>query len=349
MSLPIRPGRRKEITTWLSPSGYHACYFTRDREAARKSRHLNTCRWVLNKKVFQEWSKNPGTQGPLWIYAKPGAGKTILSSYLIDHYQSSINPDEPRMLFYFFCKFTDADKNQPLAVIRSLLYQLYEGESPNRNHLVTQIEDALDKSGQQKATDYSTLWELFYTHALEAPEITIIIDGLDECKNPKTMIDHLIQLCHRKGTPVIFTSRREAHLVKRFDKFTSFEITQQDINDDITAFIEAKVAKNLHEFDPTLREKVVAKLSDAHEGMFLWVKLMLKELKQCPSRPGVERILSDLPRGLDMVYLRILQRLDADCTRESRDLCRKVLGWIVTALRPLSVKELRDALIIQYE
>ena len=49
-----------------------------------------------------------------------------------------------------------------------------------------------------------------------------------------------------------------------------------------------------------------------------------------------------------MVYCRILQRLEEDDGRESCDLRRKVLGWVVTALRPLRIEELRDALIAHY-
>ena len=282
--------RQKELTTWLSPITYDANYFIRDQEAARASYHPNTCRWVLDKKEFQEWSNNPGTQGPLWIYAKPGAGKTILSSFLIDHYQSLINPGEPRRLFYFFCKNTDPDKNKPIAVVRSLLYQLYEAKSPNRDHISTQIGDALDKSGQQKATDYSILWELFCIHAFEIQETTIVIDALDECQSPEILIHHLIELCRTKRIRVIFTSRWEAHLVEQLDKLISFEISRQDINDDIKAFIEANVARYMQKFESPLRKTIVAKLSEVHEGMFLWVELVLKELKRCPLRSGVERI-----------------------------------------------------------
>ena len=183
----------------------------------------------------------------------------------------------------------------------------------------------------------------------EIPEVTIIVDALDECQEPKIMIKHFNELSRTNRINVIFTSRREAHLVKRLGDCLSFEICRQDVNGDIGAFIEAKVSKSIQLSNPLLRETVVAKLSEAHEGMFLWVFLMLKELKYCTSLSRVQKTLMDLPKGLDMVYCRILQRLDEDLHRGSRDVCQKVLGWVVTALRPLRIEELRDALVAHYQ
>lgn len=341
--------RRKEITIWLAPIAYHADYFVRDQEAARALRHPNTCRWVLSKDEFLEWSNDTAIKLPLWIYAKPGAGKTILSSFLIDHYQRSNASGEPGKVFYFFCKDADTDKNTPIAVVRSLLYQLYRAETSNQNYRAARIADALDKSGQSKATDYLTLWELFLINIQEIPGITIILDALDECQEPKVMVKHLIDLSRSCSVRIIFTSRREARLPKWLEKCLSFEICQRDVDGDIRAFIEAKVAKRREHWGPDLGDTVVAKLSEAHEGMFLWVCLMLRELKHCTSRSGVERTLVDLPVGMDMVYCRILQRLDKDLSRDFRDIGQKVLRWVVTALRPLRIHELQHALIAQYQ
>ena len=70
------------------------------------------------------------------------------------------------------------------------------------------------------------------------------------------------------------------------------------------------MSKSIQLSNPLLRETVVAKLSEAHEGMFLWVFLMLKELKYCTSLSRVQKTLMDLPKGLDMVFCRVLQRLN---------------------------------------
>lgn len=100
----------------------------------------------------------------LWICANPGAGKTVLSSFLIDYFEPE-GPDPAReTVFYFFCKNTDVDKNTPTAVIRSLLYQLYKlvKDQNARKSLKDDLGLALDRSGQQKAVNFSVMWELFF-------------------------------------------------------------------------------------------------------------------------------------------------------------------------------------------
>ena len=153
--------RQKEITTWLAPIAYDANYFVRDQEAARALRHPNTCRWVLDKQGFQEWSTGAEPRGPLWIYAKPGAGKTILSSFLIDHYQFEKDAGEARKVFYFFCKDADADKNKPISVVRSLLYQLYSAQIPNHHSLATQLGNALGQIWSTKGNGVFNLLGAF--------------------------------------------------------------------------------------------------------------------------------------------------------------------------------------------
>ena len=199
---------------------------------------------MIDKKEFQEWSNDTAIERPLLIYAKPGAGKTILSSFLIDHYQSRDESGKAGKIFYFFCKNADADKNTPVAVMRSLLYQLYEAETLNQSHLTTRIGDALSKSGQEKATDYSTLWELFRMHIHKLHNPTIVVDALDECQEPKVLVKDLIELSRSGRVRVIFTSRREGHLLKRLEKCSSLEICQEDTDGDIMAVLQADRANN---------------------------------------------------------------------------------------------------------
>lgn len=83
--------------------------------------------------------------------------------------------------------------------------------------------------------------------------------------------------------------------------------------------------------------------------MFLWVYLMLKELKSCFSVTQVQSVLANLPKGLDGIYKTILQRLRDNLSAASLDLCYKVLTWVVSAIRPLKVDELKHALSLHHE
>ena len=118
--------RQKEIIAWLAPVAYDVEYFSNDLISARALRHPKTCIWILDKTEVKQLcdTGHESEKSLLWICANPGAGKTILSSFLVDHFESKRSDPSRENVFYFFCKNTDADKNTSTAIGRSLLYQL---------------------------------------------------------------------------------------------------------------------------------------------------------------------------------------------------------------------------------
>lgn len=345
--------RRKEITAWLAPIAYDVEYFANDLASARALRHPKTCVWILDKMEVMQLCDINDESGIslLWICANPGTGKTVLSSFLIDHFASEKSDPARENVFYFFCKNTDVDKNAPTVVLRSLLYQLYKSikDQKARVSLSNDLGLALDRSGQQRAVDYTTLWQLFSTHISSLPSALIILDALDECQDPCQLIQCLKGLSELKSIKVIVTSRKEPHLHDELKNNSTIEIAPDDVDADIAAFVEAKVEASSKLSHPLVRDLIIAKLCNAHNGMFLWVYLMLKELKSCFSMAQVQDALTKLPTGLDGIYKSILKRLQTTLAPSSLDLCSKLLTWIVSAVRPLGTDEIKHALIIHYD
>ena len=263
-----------------------------------------------------------------------GAGKTILSSRLIDHYTSEDDRFQGDHVLYFFCKSTDADKNNATAVIRSLLSQLYNStkDPESQMRLTADIEQALDKSGKRQAVDFAPIWANFSDNLACISPALIVIDALDECQDSEQLIQGFKSILPSDFIKVIVTSRKEAHLFTQLRSDLSLEITAEDINCDIVAYVETKVLGSPRLSHTLVRDRVIARLSTGHSGMFLWVYLMLKELKSCFSVAQVQVVLGSLPQGLDGIYQRILQRLRDNLPSASLDLCYKVLTWVVSAL-----------------
>ena len=277
--------RRKEITAWLAPTAYDVEYYSNDLANARALRHPNTCKWVLNKQeVIQlSISTERSEESLLWICANPGAGKTILSSFLIDHFKSCEADSAVENVFYFFCKETDTDKNTAVVVGKTFLYQLYNSVKDQKvqESLNDDLGLALDKSGQQKAVNFTVLWQLFSNYVQRLTPSFIILDALDECQDPGPLIEGLKRLSMLRSIRVILTSRKEPHIHKKLRNNSSIEIPPEDISTDIATFVEAKVDASSRLSHPLVRNRIITKLCNAHDGMFLWVYLMLKELKSC--------------------------------------------------------------------
>ena len=257
-----------------------------------------------------------------------------MSSRLVDHYTFEDDRFERDHVLYFFCKSTDADKNNATAVIRSLLYQLYTStkDPETQTRLTSDIRQALDKSGNRHSVDFAPLWANFADNLKCISPALIILDALDECLDSEQLIQGLKSILISNFVKVIVTSRKESHLFAQLKSDLSLEITAEDINFDITAYVEAKVLESPRLSHIMVRDLVISRLSTGHSGMFLWVYLMLKELKSCFSMTQVQAVLANPPQGLDAIYQSILQRLRDNLPSASLDLCYKVLSWVVSAI-----------------
>lgn len=333
---------------WLAPAGYEADYFEDDMDVARKLRHQGTCEWVLSMPQFNRWlgAVAPSEQSFLWVYAIPGAGKTVLAAFLIDS-QTSIFSGAP-LLIYFFFKNTDADKNTPTAAARSLLFQLYRHLVSFKTEVIQDLTESISKSGQMCSKSFRSLWNLVVKFASYLPELVIILDALDECNESGHFLRCLLKLSREASVKVICTSRREKEQLQELQAVPAFEMGPAEVSKDIRVFVEYKVSKSPKLCHPLIQSSVIRVLQNRNRGMFLWVALMIKELKSKGSIYEIRESLDSLPEGLDKVYERILTRLRDSLKSSAREFCCRLLKWIVCATRPLKLQEMRDALQIDY-
>lgn len=324
--------RQKEIIAWLAPTSYGVDYYMEDFANAKAARHTNTCQWLLARDSFVRFSQTiPQDDTFLWIHAQPGAGKRVLAAFLVDHF---VSRQQSGCVLFFFCKDTDDDKRTPTAVARSLLYQLFRAlrERLMASALIQELSDAMAESGHRTALNFPAIWRIFSNSISDLTPAMIIVDALDECRDSEILIQNLRFLASSCDVAVILTSRKEEHLYRLLHQSPSLEVSPDDIDADIKAFVEAKVAASPRLSQPSVKSLIVKRLCESHEGMFLWVQYIVKELKSCVSLEQVQEELRELPKGLDAMYQRILQRLQETLEKQTLELCSKILTWVTTAV-----------------
>ena len=198
--------------------------------------------------------------------------------------------------------------------------------------LTSDLEQAMDKSGKRQAVDFPPIWAIFADYVRYISPALIVLDALDECHDAEQLLQAVKLLSSSNLIKIIATSRKEAHLFTQLSNNLSLEITAEDINSDILAYVEAKVSGSPRLSHSLVRDLVVTRLSTGHSGMFLWVYLTLKELKSCFSVTQVQSVLVNLPKGLDGIYESILQRLRDNLPTASFNLCYRILTWVVSAV-----------------
>ena len=196
---------------------------------------------------------------------------------------------------------------------------------------------------------FESLWNYFCGVLDELLTATLVLDGLDECSDSKNFVKKLRNLIKNGRTRIVITSRREKNLIKEFESCQSLEITPEHVQKDIETFVKYKITRSPRLSNPIVTDIVEEKLLRSHFGMFLWVRLVLKELKACMSVEQVQQTLAQLPTGLEATYSTVTQRLEKTLARSAVEVARKVLAWAIGSARSISFDELCTALSYQYK
>ncbi|EGO28629.1 hypothetical protein SERLADRAFT_446057, partial [Serpula lacrymans var. lacrymans S7.9] len=107
---------RKELENWLSPLN-----FRQTQSEVRGVWREGTGGWVLNDERFKRWQN--GDMKTLWCPGFPGAGKTVLASYIINHLEKNIKDNAA--VVYIYCSYKDP-KQTACNLVASLLKQLVQ-------------------------------------------------------------------------------------------------------------------------------------------------------------------------------------------------------------------------------
>ena len=282
----------------------------------------------------------------LWLTGVPGAGKTVLSSFVINRCSEVPEKKPSTPTLYFFFKMTDNDKNSVIAVTRSLVYQLYLLSPAS---LCADILSLRDGGGKDKALSDQGLWELFVKHARDMANLTIILDALDECDGVGVLLRRMVAFLNCCRAKLFFVSRREESIALVLEVYPHIVITDRDIEADIHSYVKAEIVRIPRFHGKPLQRKMITALSSGHGGMFLWAYLMIQELKELGTVREVNEALRSLPKGLNNMHETIITRLNATLHPAHRQLAIKILKWIVCAVRPLRLAELQEVMRFEFQ
>ena len=309
--------------------------------------------WILDHPEFLRWRRDEHSR-LLWIKGDPGKGKTMLLCGILDELRPTTKlaaQEANTLLSYFFCQAADNRINSATAVLRGLLYLLVE-QQPS---LVSYIQKKYKHAGKTLFEDHNAwaaLSEIF-TCILGDPSLKsvyFVIDALDECE---TDLPRLLQLVVRSTTSSRvkwIVSSRNRHDIERQLKLNdsqarlSLELKEnaEHVSHAVDVYIEKKISELEYledEDDDALRDQIRHALHQKAQGTFLWVSLVVDELKQVESW-NAEQVLEELPTGLDELYHRMMRQIEQLKTTQDREFCRLVLSAATLAYRPLSIPEL---------
>ncbi|KAF8494411.1 hypothetical protein F5888DRAFT_657141 [Russula emetica] len=338
---------RQDLRKWLSPSDPSI-----NHNIACGAHRKQTAEWFFQGSIFTEWKSNGSL---LWLHGKPGSGKSVLCSTIIQDV-IALRDNRLASMAYFYFDFRDINKQNRRDLLPSLVTQLSD-----QSHRHCDILNRLylkHESGAHKPSEDQLIQCL--KDMLTLPDqqpIYLIIDALDECPDtsgmpsPREQVLDLVNELVELSSPnlrLCVTSRPEIDIRRALEPLTSLRVSlheqsgqKQDIVDYVTSVVQSDA--KMRRWRDEDKNLVIETLSERADGMFRWAFCQLEALRHCLA-PRVRHILKELPETLDETYERILR----DINKANRDLAHRLLQCLTVAVRPLRVAELAEVLAVDF-
>jgi hypothetical protein len=278
---------QQDVRNWLSPPDPW-----KNHNLARESRHGGTGTWWVEGDSYAEW-KCSGASSLLWMHGKPGAGKSIICSAIIEDIRA-LQRSGLASLAFFYCDFRDDQKKDLRGLLSSLLVQL--GRQSDAYSAVLSDFHVAHDDGSQHASDSELMGCL--KEMLNLPRqatVHIVIDALDECpvttgsvftrKKVVELVEELVNL-HIPNLRICVTSRPEADIIDILENLAFRSVSLhgqsgqvQDIAEYVKSFVHT--SREMRRWKATDKQLVIDELINKADGMFRWVVCQLVYVSRC--------------------------------------------------------------------
>ncbi|KAF5540016.1 ankyrin repeat domain-containing protein [Fusarium mexicanum] len=309
-----------------------------------------TCEWILHRDEFLEWQKPSSSSKLLWIKGPAGFGKTVLCARIVQELERTAQ--EP--VAYFFLSSRYDGRDDPFSAIRTWVAMMIQ-----RNPVARDIVTKTRLSQHEPRARQDIILRAFREITVHVRGCILVLDGLDECTgmtNTDTKsVPHFLQELRRaitdSTTKILISSRGDPIIqqgISDFTEYSEYTIVPDDVGPDLMAYSSRLVKAKLPNKDEPTRASIAQKMKDRSEGQFQWVKLQEGSLRKGRSRKQLEREIDETPSGLDGLYDREWNRI-MSMGGSDKDRALSLLQWTAFALRPLTVFEITEAVLISEE
>ncbi|KAI0041189.1 hypothetical protein FA95DRAFT_1683378 [Auriscalpium vulgare] len=359
--LRVLDRRKHGLLGRLQQSVYSECYSKHEACSRVLSKHLDAGRWLLNRSEFANWEKGPvSSSGMLWLRGKAGAGKTILSSIVVNSLSAQRQLVEGKTVAYFYCQFDDPQKrSDPRIVIGTLLHQVIS-QLPADDRYMPALGSSDDTS-----PDLDALRDALSSISRQTNSVYLIVDSLDEFDDSSRwkLVQALKRLSH--DAKVFVTSRdllpsqyqddtlallRDVPVIPADPEHVAGDII--DFVERNVRFIEEDGLNSSDDPEPPLkvaslplRDEIRKVLLDRADGMFLYVRLQILHLRRQGTEHELRDALLSLPSGISATFIRALKDIEA-LPPQRRERVRRLFRWLACSPQPPIFRDILDAVVL---
>ncbi|KAF2174830.1 hypothetical protein K469DRAFT_756574 [Zopfia rhizophila CBS 207.26] len=266
------------ILDWLTPLDYAP-----QQNDFISRRQEGTGQWLLDSKEFKDWLSE--TKQTLFCPGMPGAGKTIITSIVVNYLHTTFRNDPTVAVAYLYCNFRQQHEQQPTDLLLSLLKQLIQ-EQP---HLVNSVKNLYNLHKKKRTRpSLDEISKVLHSVIINYSKSFIIVDALDECqvsnRDRKKFLLEIFKLQTQTAANIFATSRFIPEVEREFEGRILVEI--HATNDDVQRYLEGQMSQ-------------LPSFVSRNVGLFLLAQLHLVSLTGKRSLKAIRTALEKLPAGSD--------------------------------------------------
>jgi Cdc6-like AAA superfamily ATPase len=222
-----------EMLNWLTPIDYGP-----QQSDFIRRRQEGTGTWLLHANKFNTWLDQRNKT--LFCSGIPGAGKTILTSIVVDHLCSKYQTDFSIGIAYLYCNFQQRQQQKPEHLLSSLLKQLVQKQASVPKSVKTLYEC---HNRDRTRPSFDEILEALKSVAAQYSRVLIIVDALDECSvsngERQKFLSAIFNLQGRTGANIFATSRINDNIAKLFEGALSLQIRASD--EDVESSLDSQM------------------------------------------------------------------------------------------------------------
>ncbi|KAM5431738.1 hypothetical protein MferCBS31731_007798 [Microsporum ferrugineum] len=316
-----------------------------------------TCEWLFQHATYKTWVAS--NCGLFWIKGKPGSGKSTLLKYALESVEKAYNApgNNAIILSFFFYGLGDELQKTPRGLFLSLLHQLFREVPGTLPDLLATFERRYKERGkppkawQWHVNELQAFFQSSLPKVLKCRPIWLFVDALDECgKDSAIKLVNMFKSWLQKLPPagfqfrVCFTCRHYPIL----DFGGGLEICAEEENRrDISIYVQAQLS--------TIPGPVRDLIARSASGVFMWAQLVVTRVLDLEREGAVGRAMASwtkadwkkaeekigsIPKELGDIYKQLVKGMNEKSTS------LKLIQWVCFAERPLSLDELRWAMVV---
>lgn len=319
--------------------------------------HNETYQWILEPKQggtqrwddFISWLRASSSESRIyWVHGKIGAGKTTLLRFLDDNlslHKHMLPWAKEAAVVRASCFFWNAGnklQKSTTGLLRTLLAQLFE-QTPDLVPRVVQLRkwqtvrlagnhiiDWTDSELQDCLREYILC-------ASKSRKVFLLVDGLDEFEGTdearEDLIDLLVALAAYENVKMCLSSRPWNIFRDAFGSYPQLKLEDLTYTD-ISAYVREQLYgnKRFHKlmlYDTVATEGLVASLISKAAGVFLWVRLVLKQLlrglRDGDGIGALSKKVKEISADLDEYFMRLMESIEPQNRKEASELLQLAL------------------------